>query len=540
MPEIFLEENRFLFLNTPLGPNKLLLESYTGHEAISELFSFQLELFSEDRKIDFSLILGQPVHFGVAGPEGAHARHIQGIVTSFAQLPSQERAARYRAIVSPSVWKLTRKRGSRIFQQKSVPDILREVLTGFEADYDLQGTYHPREYCVQYRESDFEFISRLMEEEGIYYFFKHAGDGDKIVLADSSVSHPEIAGDPELVYDELEGGERDEARIFDWQKTQHWDSGRFTLRDHCFELPHSQLQAEKDILPDVQVGKVKHKLNVGGNSPGLEVYDYPGEYAKHLECGEEDNLQPVIEESKTFAATGMERIEAVQFAIRGQSNVHLLIPGYRFTLERHFNGDGPYVITSVSHSAKEGSFQSTARAEQSDHFSNIFTCIPFALRYRPQRTTPRPRVQGCQTAYVTGPSGEEIYTDKYGRVKVQFHWDREGTNDDKSSCWVRVASFWAGKQWGAIHLPRIGQEVIVDFLEGDPDRPIVVGSVYNAENMPPYSLPDNKTQSTLKSRSSKAGGADNFNEIRFEDKKGDEEVYFQAEKDLKSDRKSVV
>jgi type VI secretion system secreted protein VgrG len=533
MPEIFLEENRFLFLNTPLGPNRLLLESYTGHEAISELFSFQLELFSEDRKIDFSAILGQPVHFGVAGPEGAHARHIQGIVTSFAQLPSQERAARYRAIVSPSVWKLTRKRCSRIFQQKSVPDILREVLTGFEADYDLQGTYHPREYCVQYRESDFEFISRLMEEEGIYYFFKHAGDGDKIVLADSSVSHPEIAGDPDLVYDELEGGERDEARIFDWQKTQHWDSGRFTLRDHCFELPHSQLQAEKDILPDVQVGKVKHKLNVAGNSPGLEVYDYPGEYAKHLECGERD-VQPIIEDSKAFAATGMERIEAVQFAIRGQSNVHLLIPGYRFTLERHFNGDGPYVITSVSHAAKEGAFQSTARAEQSDHFSNIFTCIPFALRYRPQRTTPRPRVQGCQTAYVTGPSGEEIYTDKYGRVKVQFHWDREGMNDDKSSCWVRVASFWAGKQWGAIHLPRIGQEVIVDFMEGDPDRPIVVGSVYNAENMPPYTLPDNKTQSTLKSRSSKAGGADNFNEIRFEDKKGDEEVYFQAEKDLKS------
>jgi type VI secretion system secreted protein VgrG len=534
MPDNFLEENRFLFLETPLGPSKLLLESYTGHEAISELFSFQLELLSEDKNIDFAAILGQRFRFGVAGPEGAEARHIEGIVTSFAQLPAQQRVARYRAVVSPSIWKLTRIRRSRIFQHQTVPDTLKAVLSGFDVVYDLRATYKPREYCVQYRESDFEFISRLMEEEGIYYFFKQTGDGDKLVLADSPVSHPEIAGDPELTYDELEGGERDEARIFDWQKTQRWDSGKFTLRDHCFELPHNQLQADKEILPDVQVGKVKHKLNVSGNSPGLEVYDYPGGYAKHLECSGADDLSPITEESKSFAATGMERIEAAQFVIRGQSNVHLLIPGYRFTLARHFNGDGQYVITSVSHAAHEGAFQSTERGERQDHFTNIFTCIPMALRFRPQCSTPRPRVQGCQTAYVTGPSGEEIYTDKYGRVKVQFHWDREGTNDDKSSCWVRVASYWAGKQWGAIHLPRIGQEVIVDFMEGDPDRPIVVGSVYNAENMPPYALPDHKTQSTLKSRSSLGGGDDNFNEIRFEDKKGSEEVYFQAEKDLNS------
>jgi type VI secretion system secreted protein VgrG len=521
MPDTFRQENRFLFVETPLGPDKLLLESYTGHEAISELFAFQLELLSEDSKIDFASLLGSKISFGVAGPEGAEKRFIQGIVTAFAQLPSRERVAHYRATVSPSVWKLTRKRQSRIFQQKTVPDILKEVLTGFDANYDLRGSYTPREYCVQYRESDFEFASRLMEEEGIFYFFKHASDGDKLMLADSPVSHADIPGDARIVYDEIGGGERDEARIFDWQKTQRWDSGKYTLRDHNFELPHNNLQADKEIMPVVQVGKVTHKLNVGGNTPDLEVYDYPGRYAK-------------TDEGDKIAGSGMERIEAAQFVIRGQSNVHDLIPGYRFTLERHFNGDGQYVVTSVTHSAKEGAFYSGREQEGQDHFSNIFTCLPFELHYCPPCSTPKPQVRGCQTAYVVGPAGEEIYVDKYGRVKVQFHWDREGKNDDKSSCWVRVASFWAGKNWGAVHLPRIGQEVVIDFLEGDPDRPIVVGSVYNAENMPPYALPDNKTQSTLKSRSSKGGGTDNYNEIRFEDKKGSEEVYFQAEKDLNS------
>jgi type VI secretion system secreted protein VgrG len=535
MPDSYSQENRLLFVETPLGPNKLLLESYTGHEAISELFSFQLELLSEDPRIDFASLLGNKISFGVNGADGERKRFIEGIVTAFSQLPSRERVAHYRAIVSPSVWKLTRKRRSRIFQQQSVPDTLKKVLTGFDVDYKLQRDYKPREYCVQYRESDFEFISRLMEEEGIFYFFKQTGDGDKLILADTNGSHADIPGDSSIVYDELEGGERDESRIFDWQKTQRWDSGKYTLWDHCFELPHNNLDADQEILPNVQVGKVRHKLSVGGNTPDLEVYDYPGGYAKHSECGSGGNAASQInEEKKRAAGGGMERIEAAQFVIRGQSNVQDFIPGYRFTLQRHFNGDGQYVITSVTHSATEGTFYSERSKGQSAHFSNIFTCLPFELPYRPPCSTPRPQVRGCQTAYVVGPSGEEIYTDKYGRIKVQFHWDRDGKTDDKSSCWVRVASFWAGKNWGAIHLPRIGQEVVVDFLEGDPDRPIVVGSVYNAENMPPYALPDNKTQSTLKSRSSKGGGADNFNEIRFEDKKGSEEVYFQAEKDLNS------
>ena len=519
MADPYLQDKRFLFVETPLGPNKLLLESYTGEEGVSQLFSFQLELLSENNGIDFAALLGRKIHFGVAGPEGATKRHIHGIVTSFAQLPSRERLARYRAAVSPAVWKLTRKQNSRIFQKVTVVDILKKVLETHDVVYETRATYAEREYCVQYRESDFAFLSRLMEEEGIYYFFRQSDDGDKLVIADSPASHPGMPGGSRLRYDELEGGERDEARISDWQKTQHWDSGKCTLRDYYFETPRANLQAQKEILPSVQAGKVTHQMSVGGNAPDLEIYDYPGNYT-------------VKSYGEQLVAAGMQQIETAQFVIRGKSNVHNLIPGYRFTLEGHFNGDGPYLVTSVSHSASEGAYHSTATGAGQDHFSNTFTCIPFALPYRPPRQTPRPQVRGCQTAVVVGPSGEEIFTDKYGRVKVQFHWDREGKNDEKSSCWMRVASFWAGKNWGAVHLPRIGQEVVVDFLEGDPDRPLIVGSVYNADNMPPYALPGERTKSCVKSRSSKGGGASNFNEIRFEDKIGSEEVYFQAEKDL--------
>jgi type VI secretion system secreted protein VgrG len=514
----YVEENRFLFLETPLGPDKLLLESYSGQEGISQLFSFQLELLSEDHKIDFADLLGQKVHFGVAGPEGSTRRHIHGIVTSFAQLPSRERFARYRAVVSPSIWKLTRKQCSRIFQDMSAADIIRKVLQGYEVDYQLQ-SYAVREYCVQYRETDFAFISRLMEEEGMYYFFKQLEDGDKMVIGDTPSSHLDMPGESTITYDEVAGGERWETRIYNWSKTQQWDSGKCELRDYNFETPRVNLATQKEILPSVQVGRVTHKMSLAGNCPGLEVYDYPGCYKN---TGDGNHL----------VETDMRQIEAAQFLIRGESNVFNLIPGYRFTLKRHFNADGQYLVTSVVHSAAEGAFHSTAEGAGEDHFENTFTCIPFTIPYHPPRQTPRPQVRGCQTALVVGQSGEEIYTDKYGRIKVQFHWDREGQKNESSSCWVRVATFWAGKNWGAIHIPRIGQEVVVDFLEGDPDRPLVVGSVYNADNMPPYSLPGEKTKSCVKSRSSKNGSASNFNEIRFEDLKGSEEIFVQAEKDV--------
>jgi type VI secretion system secreted protein VgrG len=524
MADQYLEENRFLYINSSLGADELLLESFTGGEAISQLFWFQLELWSENAAIKFEDILGQGISFGVNGPSGCEPRHINGIVTSFAQLPGTFRLSRYRATVAPKIWVLTRTQNLRIFQDKDVPDILKKVLQGFDVAWELHKSYPKREYCVQYRETDFNFISRLMEEEGIFYFFRHTASGHKLVIGDDPVSHQDIPGDATLIYDEVAGGTRDDFRITGWMKTQELGSGKNTLQDYNYGKPTLDMLVSQPIMDSVQVGKVTHKLKVGGNDQ-FEIYDYPGDYGiRYQAVGDKST-------GTGLAKTGMEEMELGQFSIRGQSNIHCLIPGYRFTVTRHPNADGTYVLGSVTHSAVEGDFHSGDRNVES-HYSNTFTCFPVALRYHPARTSMKARVWGCQTAVVVGPAGEEIYTDDKARVKVQFHWDREGHNDAASSCWIRVASHWAGQGWGAIHLPRIGQEVVVDFLEGDPDCPIVVGSVYNAVETPPYSLPDNKTQSGIRSRSSKGGGTANYNEIRLEDKKGSEELLIHAEKDL--------
>ncbi|HEU4389591.1 MAG TPA: type VI secretion system tip protein TssI/VgrG, partial [Blastocatellia bacterium] len=302
----------------------------------------------------------------------------------------------------------------------------------------------------------------------------------------------------------------------------------------CFELPHKHLEAQKAILETVQAGTVTHKLKISPNEK-LELYDFPGEYAQRFDGVDKGGgdqpaeLRKIFEDNERTVGIRIQQEALPSLLIQGASDCRNFVSGHKFTLDRHFNANGPYVLTSVKHSANLAGEYRAGEWDQMT-YENSFTCIPAALPFRPQRRTPRPFVQGSQTAVVVGPPGEEIFTDKYGRVKVQFHWDREGKNDADSSCWVRVGTLWAGKQWGVIHIPRIGQEVIVDFLEGDPDQPIIVGSVYNAEMMPPYTLPENKTQSGVKSRSSLSGSPSNFNEFRFEDKKGNEEVYLHAEK----------
>lgn len=516
MPDKYLEENRYLFIDSKLGKNELLLESFTGSEGISQLFCFQLELLSENKRIKFEDILGKEVSFGVAGPDSNDSpRCIHGIVTAFAQLPDTNRFSRYRAVVSPKLWILTQKQNCRIFQNLAVPDILKKLFDGMDVAWELQGSYQPREYCVQYRETDFNLMSRLMEEEGIFYFFRYTKDSHKLVISDSKSSHHDMPGEASLIYDEVAGGERDETRIYGWVKTQELGPGKCSLQDYFFENPKTNLLASQDILPSAMVGKVSHKLKLGGNDD-FEIYNYPGRY-------ENKN------QGKDLAKHVMEQMEMSQFVILGESNIYQLTPGYRFTLTKHPNAEGSYVLTSMTHSASEGGFLSVEQAGR-NHYANSFRSIPFSLLYRPPRTASKPHVWGCQTAEVVGPAGEEIYTDKYGRVKVKFHWDRDGQRDQSSSCWIRVATQWAGQNWGTIHLPRIGQEVVIDFLEGDPDRPIVVGSVYNAANMPPYSLPSNKTQSGIKSDSSPGGGG--YNQIRFEDKHGSEEILIHAQKDM--------
>lgn len=530
----YTQTSRALSVSTPLGKDTLLLAGFTGQEALSQLFSFQLDLMAENKtEIAFDKLLGQKVTIHLALPADKQ-RHFSGICNRISQGLRDETFTRYQCEIVPQFWLLTKRAQSRVFQHMAVPDILKKVLEGLDVKYELQGSYQPRDFCVQYRETDFNFASRLMEEEGIYYFFTHSTSGHQMIVANTTQSHPDVPESCRITFEELVTGTREDNRVQHWEKVQELRSGKYTLWDHCFELPHKHLEADMTVMDSVQVGKVSHRLKVGDNDK-LEIFDYPGEYAQRFDGvdrggGERaGDLQKIFDDNKRTAQLRMQQEESQCLLIRGAGNCGQFMAGHKFTLERHFNADGAYVLTSVAHSAR-GSADYRSDSDGGLVYQNSFTCVPLALPFRPVRLTPRPVVPGTQTAVVVGPSGEEIFTDKYGRVKVQFHWDRQGRNDAGSSCWVRVASVWAGKQWGGIHIPRIGQEVIVDFIEGDPDQPIVVGSVYNADQMPPYKLPDNKTQSGIKTRSTLDGTHENFNEIRFEDKKGQEQLFVHAER----------
>jgi type VI secretion system secreted protein VgrG len=536
MASNFTQADRPLSVNTPLGRDALLLVAFSGKDAMSQPFRYQLDLLAENKTdVAFEKVLGEKVTVTFRwGEKRDKKRFFNGICSRISQGEQDKDFTQYRMEIVPKLWLLTRKAQSRIFQHMTVPDILKKVLTGFDVTYEIKGTFEPRDFCVQYRETDFNFASRLMEEEGIYYFFKHEDGNHTMVVANTPASHPDVPVQSTVIHEVTRGGERDELRITGWEKAQELRSGKYTLFDHCFELPHKHLEAERLIQDSVAAGKVTHKLKVGGNEK-LEIYDYPGEYAQRFDGidkggGEQPaELQKIFVDNKRTVDIRMAQEALESLRIEGSGNCRQFVSGHKFTLDRHFNANGAYVLTSVEHifSLSSADFRS-GQAVPSYH--GRFECIPMALPFRPPRVTPKPVVQGTQSAVVVGPSGEEIFPDKYSRVKVQFHWDREGKNDLDSSCWIRVSTLWAGKQWGMIHIPRIGQEVLVDFLEGDPDQPVIIGSLYNADMMPPYQLPANKTQSGVKSRSSLGGGPANFNEIRFEDKKGQEQLLIHAEK----------
>jgi type VI secretion system secreted protein VgrG len=538
----FTQSKRPLRVTTPLGPDALLLTSFTGSEEVSRLYQFQLELLRPLAKgpVPFDQVLGQPASIGLELPKEKW-RHFHGIINRFSQgkivklsQNADETFIQYKAEIVPQFWLLTKKTQSRIFQHKTVPDILKEVLTGLKVTFNLTGTWQPRDYCVQYRESDFDFASRLMEEEGIFYFFKHSADGHEMVVVNGAAGHLDLPVEKKLIYEDVVGGNREDQRILRWDKIQEIRSGKVTLFDHSFEVPHKHLEADKTIVDTVTVGTITHKLKYGDVAK-LEQYDFPGGYAQRfdgIDAGgspQPSEVQKIFNDNKRTVELRMQEEAAEAIIIDGGGNCGQMSAGHKFTLERHFDANGDYILTSVEHTARMGANYRTGEGD-SYSYQNRFQCIPAAVPFRPERTTERPTVAGSQTAVVVGPAGEEIFTDQYGRVKVQFHWDRQGKNDANSSCWIRVGSNWAGKQWGMIHIPRIGQEVIVDFLEGDPDQPIIVGSVYNAEQMPPWALPANKTQSGIQTRSSLGGSAANFNQIRFEDKKGAEQLHIHAEK----------
>lgn len=509
MSEYFTHDNRLLKLATPLGADKLLLAGFSGSEGISMPFRFDLSLMAQST-IDATKVIGQPVTITIADATGGDARYINGVVSAFAQTGADTTFIWYRAHIVPALSLLTRRADIRIFQQKSVTDVIEAVLKEASVDYTLNvtGSYQPLEYCVQYRETDFAFVSRLMEEHGIFYFFTHTESKHTLVLADASSAHQACAGQATARFHSTTSGSSDEDTVSSWELQHEFRTGKYTLTDYNMETPSTSLTVSEPTTVKM------------GDNDKYETYDFPGEYGKKGD-------------GEALARVRMQEQEARTIVASGSSSCRAFTTGCRFTLSEHpqTGNDGQYVLTVVSHSASNGSFVS-ANQGPAPHYWNTFTCIPFSTPFRPERVTPRPMAYGLQSAIVVGSSAEEIWVDKYGRVKVQFFWDRQGKKNEQSSCWVRVAQPWAGKNWGFVAWPRIGQEVLVAFESGDPDRPVIVGSLYNAEQMPPYTLPANQTQTGIKSRSSKGGGTDNYNELRFEDKKGSEEVHVQAEKDL--------
>ena len=533
MPD-YTQADRPLKITTPLGADVLLITGLQGREEISRPFDFSVDLVADLKKeVRFDKIIGQSVTVEMRLLDNS-LRYFNGIVSRFSQGPRDEDFLHFRATVVPVFWLLTKNVRSRIFQHITVPDILRQVLTGLNVAYEFTGTYYQRDYCVQYRESDFAFAGRLMEEEGIYYFFKHSDGNHQMLVTDVPNRHPAVQGQANAVYEEVTDELRTDMRVTAWEKIQEVRSGECTLWDHCFEVPQNHLEAKLKTLDSVAVGKVTHKFTLANDH--LEIYDYPGAYAQRFDGidpkgGDRPaDIQHIFDDRTRTVRLRMEQEEVCGIRIEGSSDCGQFTAGHKFTLERHFDADAPYLLTRVEHEASDESYRSMEPGATAFHYQNRFECIPDALRYRPQRTTPRPAIAGMQTATVVGPKGEEIFVDKYGRAKVQFPWDREGKLDADSSCWLRVATPWAGRNWGMVQIPRIGQEVVVDFLEGDPDRPIIAGSVYNPDQMPPYQLPDKKMVSGWKSNTTPGGGG--YNEISMNDTKSSELVTVHAQKDM--------
>ena len=500
------QAQRQIAIETSLGKDVIVLRSATIHEQLSQLTTIQAQLFSLKENIKFEDLLGTKVTIRLSLESGT--RYFNGYVTSLAQSMNQGSYAVYEATISPWLWFLTRTADCRIFQKQSVPDIIKAVFrdlgyTDFKEK--LSRTYTTWDYCVQYRETDFNFVSRLMEQEGIYYYFTHENSKHDLILADNYGSHHPIPAQSKLTFYPPDATAREEYYCTYWQVSKQVLPGKYVLKDFDFKRPKADLRTNHSIIQT-------HSL------ADYEVYDYPGEYEQ-------------LDEGSNYVRVRLEELQAAYEQAYGQSNARNMLAGGLFKLQDYArpDQDREYLITSITHLLNEDVYEAHNTTQQ-PVYSNSFNVIESKTPFRPARLTPKPHIRGPQTAIVVGTAGEEIYTDEFGRVKLQFHWDRYGKSDENSSCWVRVSQLWAGKNWGGIHIPRIGQEVIVEFLEGDPDRPIITGRVYNGEQIVPYGLPANKTQSGIKSRSSKGGTGANFNEIRMEDKKGQEQLYIHAEK----------
>jgi len=534
------DAHRGMKIKTPLDGEEPLfrLMGISGREAISQLFKFQLDLLVENERdgdVDFAELLGEEIHVEVPMADGK-TRHFNGICSNANSGGRNDRYASYTMELVPKFWLLTRRSGCRVFQRKNVPEIIEGILGGVQVEFESlisSGDYPPRDFCVQYRETDANFISRLMEEEGIFYYFEHSEKGHKLVLMDSSARAPKVPGPTEIKCGGSKQASRGENHIVNWRKSQKLTPSKLTLRDYSMHQPDNLWQIECPTVENTKVGTVEHKLKVRANE-ALEVFQYPGEFAHRY-----DGTDGLTADRDRLAQVRMDQQTLPGLLVRGTGSCRQFTPGHTFNnvdLDGQ-QADGDYLLTSVEHFARTERFEKGHSAGVK--YYNSFACIPTGLNYRPPRRTPKPFVQGPQTAVVVGPPDEDIHTDEFGRVKIRFHWDLEGKDKGgDASCWVRVAMPIAGQGWGMIHIPRVGHEVVVAFRDGDPDQPMIIGGMYNAMNQPPKfegqpALPQSKTLSGIKTHSTPGGVVcEHFNELRFEDKKGKEEVYLHAEKDF--------
>lgn len=481
--------------NTSLTSSCSLLTNFqtevlTGTESLNQIWEI---LIGGSSTQSTTLSDAIATHITATLHNDANQRPLDALVAEIRQLPADATADRYQVVLRPWLWWLTLASNNRVFQNLSTSDIVTTIFKahGFtDFKLSLSGSYQPREYCVQYGETDFAFVSRLLEEEGIFWFFTHEDGKHTLVLGDSSDAFVQIPNGPKVPYLGQGIGVRELHGIRSAQYSVQAVSGVYSATDYAFTTPTTSLYSQAQAV-----------------AGPLSMYEHPGGYVAKAR-------------GDALTKQRVDGLRSQEKRLIGESDCRWLVPGHWFTLTGHDDAslNIDWVVTSVTHDASH------------EHYRNRFEAIPKATAYRPPRVTPKPRMH-TQTAQVVGKAGEEIWTDQYGRIKIQFPWDRDGKNDETSSCWVRVVLPWSGKGFGMQFIPRIGQEVIVTFIDGDPDRPLVTGCVYNGDNTLPYALPDNQTQSGIKTNSSKGGGG--FNELRFEDKKDAEEVFLQAQKDLK-------
>ena len=500
------QQNQLLSIKTVLAADALLIQSLAGRESISALFHFDLVLLSANDAIDLHALLGTAATIRLRRSDGS-SRFWHGHIARISQQTRGTGSSAYNVDLVPWPWFLRLRHDCRIFQDKSATQILTEVFraAGFhDFEFRLQGELPKREYCVQYRESDFQFISRLLEDEGVFYFFDHQDGKHTLVMANHPGAHQPCSGASNVSVLPTSHSVLNEDTISDWRREEQFICSSYASKDYNFQTPSTDLAASLE----------------GDNSH--QIYEFPGSYPDR---GRGESLARIRKEELALQAV----------LASGESNCRGFIAGGGFRLRDHYRRDWnqEYVLVDVTHHATQADYfaGSSSGTGEGSLYRNDFSCIPRSVVFRPIRRTAHPIVEGCQTAIVVGPAGEEIHTDKFGRVKVQFHWDRQGKRDQKSSCWIRVSQPWAGKDWGAISIPRIGQEVIVDFLEGNPDRPIITGRVYNSEQMPPYTLPAGASNMGFRSRSIRGTG---YNEMVIDDSNGQEMLRLRGHNDMET------